>query len=71
MCSGAVIPLGTANCRIEVEGVEALYDELRTAGVLHSIERGEGPGTTDFGTREFATVDQDGNLVTFYTWIDG
>ena len=60
---------GTASCRIEVGGVEALYDELRTAGVLHSIERGDGPGTTDFGTREFATVDPDGNLVTF-CWID-
>jgi hypothetical protein len=24
--------------------------------------------TTDFGTREFATVDLDGNLLTFFRW---
>ena len=25
---------------------------------------------TDFGTREFATLDLDGNLVTFYLWVE-
>jgi hypothetical protein len=24
---------------------------------------------TDFGTREFATLDHDGNLVTFFEWV--
>jgi hypothetical protein len=25
---------------------------------------------TDFGTREFATLDSDGNLLTFFRWND-
>jgi hypothetical protein len=25
---------------------------------------------TDFGTREFATLDLDGNLLTFFRWED-
>ena len=28
-----------------------------------------GVDDTDFGTREFATLDQDGNLVTFFQWV--
>jgi hypothetical protein len=28
----------------------------------------EGVDTTDFGTREFATLDRDGNLLSFYRW---
>ncbi len=55
---------GTASCRIEVAAVDALYDELAAAGVLHHAD--EGVVTTDFGTREFATVDLDGNLLTFF-----
>jgi hypothetical protein len=39
--------------------------ELSAAGVLHPIDKGS-PVNTDFGTREFATVDLDGNLMTFY-----
>jgi hypothetical protein len=26
---------------------------------------------TDFGTREFATLDSDGNLLTFFRWNHG
>jgi len=59
---------GTASCRIEVEGIDELYDELRQAGVLHPVSR-DGVDDTDFGTREFATLDPDGNLITFYLWI--
>jgi uncharacterized glyoxalase superfamily protein PhnB len=56
---------GTASCRIEVADVDALFDELQNAGVLHpSVERGV--AATDFGTREFATLDLDGNLLTFF-----
>jgi hypothetical protein len=47
--------------------VDALYDELRAADVLHQVSR-NGVTTTDFGTREFATVDLDGNLLTFFRW---
>jgi hypothetical protein len=35
--------------------------------VLHDVSL-DGVGTTDFGTREFATVDLDGNLLTFFRW---
>jgi uncharacterized glyoxalase superfamily protein PhnB len=58
---------GTASCRIEVEDVDALFAELETAGVLHPVSRG-GVDTTDFGTREFATLDLEGNLLTFFRW---
>jgi uncharacterized glyoxalase superfamily protein PhnB len=58
---------GTASCRIEVTDVDALFAELRDAGVLHEVSR-DGVTTTDFGTREFATLDLDGNLLTFFRW---
>ena len=62
---------GTASCRIEVDSVasvDELYAELAAAGVLHPGDAGDGPHDTDFGTREFATVDLDGNLIEFYRW---
>jgi uncharacterized glyoxalase superfamily protein PhnB len=69
VCSGAESFLaGTASCRIETEDVDGLYAELAAAGVLHSVSR-DGVTETDFGTREFATVDADGNLVEFFRWV--
>ena len=59
---------GTASCRIRVEGVDELYDELRGNDVLHPVSR-DGVDASDFGTREFATLDSDGNLVTFFQWV--
>lgn len=68
ICSGAESFLaGTASCRIEVADVDALFDELQGTGVLHDVSR-DGVDATDFGTREFATVDLDGNLLTFFRW---
>jgi catechol 2,3-dioxygenase-like lactoylglutathione lyase family enzyme len=58
---------GTASFRVQVEGVDDLYEELRRADVLHPVSR-ERVDETDFGTREFATLDPDGNLVTFFEW---
>ncbi|MGH3043413.1 MAG: bleomycin resistance protein [Gaiellaceae bacterium] len=58
---------GTASCRIETAGVDDLYVELAQADVLHPVSR-DGVSDTDYGTREFATVDLDGNLVTFFEW---
>jgi catechol 2,3-dioxygenase-like lactoylglutathione lyase family enzyme len=60
---------GTASCRILVEGVDDLYAELRERDVLHPVSR-DGVSETDFGSREFATLDQDGNLITFFEWVD-
>jgi catechol 2,3-dioxygenase-like lactoylglutathione lyase family enzyme len=69
VCSGAESFLaGTASCRIEARDVDALFAELEAAGVLHPTVR-DGVVATDFGTREFATVDLDGNLLTFYRWV--
>jgi catechol 2,3-dioxygenase-like lactoylglutathione lyase family enzyme len=60
---------GTASCRILTTGVDDLYEELRRNNVLHPVSR-DGVSTTDFGTREFATLDGDGNLITFFQWVD-
>jgi catechol 2,3-dioxygenase-like lactoylglutathione lyase family enzyme len=66
VCSGAESFIaGTASFRIRVEGVDELYDEMRKSDVLHPVSK-EKVDDTDFGTREFATLDQDGNLVTFF-----
>lgn len=58
---------GTASCRIEVTDLDALYVEMRAAGVLHPVSR-RGVDTTDFGTREFSALDLDGNLIGFHLW---
>jgi hypothetical protein len=69
VCSGAESFIaGTASCRIVVAGVDELYAELQAQDVLHPVSQG-GVDDTDFGTREFATLDQDGNLVTFFQWV--
>lgn len=69
VCSGAESFLsGTASCRIAVGDVDALFDELRREEVLHSVSLA-GVETTDFGTREFATGDLDGNLLTFFQTV--
>ena len=69
VCSGAESFLaGTASCRIETKDVDALFDELGPKSVLHPTV--SGVTNTDFGTREFATVDLDGNLLTFYRWLN-
>jgi catechol 2,3-dioxygenase-like lactoylglutathione lyase family enzyme len=59
---------GTASCRILVDGVDELYDELSANDVLHPVSR-DGVTTTDFGSREFATLDADGNLISFFEWV--
>ena len=60
--------VGTASCRIRVEGIDALYEELRAADVLHPVSR-DGVSDEDYGAREFAALDVDGNLVTFFEWV--
>ncbi len=51
-----------------VEDADALYDAWTAAGVpgrFHS------PSDTDYGLREAAYVDPDGNLVRFGSWLPG
>ena len=57
---------GSASCRIEVDDVDALHEELRERDVLHPAV--PHVHDTDFGSREFATVDRDGNLIEFFRW---
>jgi catechol 2,3-dioxygenase-like lactoylglutathione lyase family enzyme len=56
---------GTASCRVRVDDADALHTELGAAGVLHPVDRGRAEDT-DWGTREFPTLDLDGNLITFF-----
>ncbi len=58
---------GTASCRIRVDDVDGLYAEMAAADVLHPVSK-DGVDDTDYGSREFATLDLDGNLVTFFRW---
>ena len=60
---------GTASCRILVEGVDELYKDMLRSDVLHPRDPG-GPVDTDFGTRELATLDLDGNLITFFEDVE-
>jgi len=69
VCSGAESFIaGTASFRVRVEGVNDLYAELQAQDVLHPVSRG-GVDETDFGTREFSALDQDGNLIGFFSWV--
>ena len=69
VCSGAESFLaGTASCRIRVDDVATLYEECKQAGVLHRVSV-DGVTETDYGTEEFCTLDQDGNLLTFFRWV--
>jgi catechol 2,3-dioxygenase-like lactoylglutathione lyase family enzyme len=54
---------GTHSCRIGVQGIDELYRAVEPLGIVH----GNAPlHDTHFGTREFAVLDPDGNLVTFF-----
>jgi len=68
ICSGAESFLaGTASCRIEVQGIEELFEEYKKQGVIYS------PDTVvkeqPWGKREFPALDHHHNLLTFYEEI--
>ena len=54
---------GTASCRVQVDGVDQLYEAIRPLGILHGCGKIEDQW---WGSREFAVVDPDGNLITFF-----
>lgn len=57
----ADIPKATS-CRVDVTGVDALYEEMNASGVVHP----NGPLTDQpWGYREFAVLDADGNMIKF------
>ena len=54
---------GTASCRIEVTEVDQLYEHCRRLGAVHP----NAPLTSQpWGTREFAVLDPDHNLISLY-----
>jgi len=54
---------GTVSCRIELTGIDSLYERCQALGAVHP----NGPlGDTPWGTREFAVLDPDHNLITLY-----
>lgn len=58
---------GTASCRIQVQGIDELYEEYKKQGVLHSSD--SIVEEQYWGHREFPAVDNHRNLLTFYEII--
>ena len=58
---------GTASCRIEVQGIDELFEEYQKQAVIYN------PDTVvedqPWGNREFNALDHHGNLLTFYEKI--
>lgn len=58
---------GTASCRIEVTGVDAVYEHCLRVGVVHpNAPLRQQP----WGTREFGVLDPDNNLISLYERVD-
>ena len=53
----------TVMFRIRVVGIDELYERCRADGIVHPDARLE---AKPWGAREFAIVDADGNLLTFF-----
>ena len=55
-----------ASCRIEVEGIDELYQHIKPLGILH-------PNTSLkdqwWDERDFAVIDPDNNLISFFQQI--
>ncbi len=65
-CNDKAIAEATS-CRVQVSGVQALYQRCRAEGIVHpnaSLER------KPWGTLEFGVLDSDGNLITFHENTD-
>src|SRR5262249_51755957 len=59
------LPLWTA-CRVNVRGVDALYEEYLRAGVIHPNGRLQHQA---WGFREFTAIDLFGNAIVFGEWV--
>lgn len=55
------------SCRVQVRGIERLYDQCKGHAIVHPKAPLE---TKPWGAKEFAILDPDGNLVTFYEDTD-
>jgi hypothetical protein len=61
LCADPRIPKETA-CRIEVEDIDDLFEEMSALDVIHPNGHLE---NKPWGVREFSILDMDGNLLTF------
>lgn len=55
-------------CYIYVADADVLYEEWRDSKALGVLIP---PGDTDYGLREFAHIDPDGNLIRIGSWLSG
>ena len=55
-------PAAPVSARIDVEGVDALYEEMKVQNVIHPEEPLE---TKPWGMRQFSVLDPSGNRITF------
>ena len=55
------------SCRVQVRAIEHLYHRCEGHFIVHPKAPLE---TKEWGTREFAILDPDGNLITFYEATD-
>jgi catechol 2,3-dioxygenase-like lactoylglutathione lyase family enzyme len=51
-----------SGCYIEVTGINALYNDLQAKNIIHPHGRLE---QKPWGIKQFAILDEDGNLITF------
>jgi Glyoxalase superfamily protein len=51
------------SCRVQVQGIESLHSQCASHAIVHPNAT---LASTPWGTKEFAILDPDGNLVTFY-----
>lgn len=54
---------GTVSCRIQVSGISELYGQMKAAGAVHPQS---GLQRAAYPAQEFAILDPDGNLITFF-----
>jgi catechol 2,3-dioxygenase-like lactoylglutathione lyase family enzyme len=54
---------GSASCRVQVEGVHALYDEYRDRDVIHP---NGALAVQPWGVEDFTILDLDGNAIAFF-----
>lgn len=54
---------GTASCRVLVDDIAKLYEAMNSAGIVHPNGH---LADKDYGLTEFAILDPDNNLVTFF-----
>lgn len=54
---------GTASCRVHADDIDALFESFRGADIIHP---NGSLADKPYGLREFAVLDMDGNMITFY-----